>query len=49
MQFIHTKKTHLVLSNTFTVVSLASELTKLTTSVRMDDSRKREAISAVHC
>lgn len=41
--------THLVFSNAFTVVSLARELTKLTTSAKMEGSRKCEAISAVHC
>ena len=41
--------TDLCFSNTFTVVSLASELTKLTISINTEGSRKCDAISAVHC
>lgn len=40
---------HLIFSNTFTVVSLAREETRLTISDRREGSRKFEAISAVHC
>lgn len=44
-----TQTTHLFFSKAFTVVSLARELTKLTTSAKMEGSRKCEAMSAVHC
>lgn len=42
-------KTHLVFRNVFTVVSAASELTKLTISAKMEGSRKCEAVLVVHC
>ena len=42
-------ESHLVLSNTFTQVSLARELTRPAISVSMEGSRKWEVISAVHC
>jgi len=41
--------TDLCFSNTFTVVSLARELTKFTISIKTEGSRKCDAISAVHC
>lgn len=45
----HDVKTHLVFRNVFTVVSAASELTKLTISAKMEGSRKCEAVLVVHC
>lgn len=41
--------THLIFSNTLTVVSLARAVTRFTTSTRMEDRRKRDTISAEHC
>lgn len=40
---------YLVLSKTFTTVSLARELTRPAISTRMEGRRKWEVISAVHC
>jgi len=41
--------THQICSNTLTVVSLARAVTRLTTSTRMEDRRKRDTISSEHC
>lgn len=41
--------THQICSNTLTVVSLARAVTRLTTSTRMEDRRKRDTISKEHC
>lgn len=41
--------THFLLSNAFTVVSQANELTRFTISARMQGRRNWAAMSAVHC